>query len=107
MRARCTRKKRVSSSRLTSRLGFGHLNPKFGIRSAGSDTTRLPSASSCFNLLKMPEYKVSAAVCPLCCTVVLARGNTCEQQKLTDKDEKTLKAKLLQAITSGAGFDLS
>ena len=40
------------------RLGFGHLNPKFGIRSNGSDTDRLPSASSCFNLLKLPEYKV-------------------------------------------------
>lgn len=34
-------------------LGFAHLNPKFGVRWAGGDTTRLPSASSCFNLLKL------------------------------------------------------
>jgi len=34
-------------------LGFAQLNPKFGVRCAGEDTTRLPSASSCFNLLKM------------------------------------------------------
>jgi hypothetical protein len=43
------------------RLGFQQLNPKFGIRSSGNDTTRLPSASSCFNLLKLPEYKVSSS----------------------------------------------
>ncbi len=60
-------------------LGFGDLQPKFGIRLTVNDTTRLPSASSCFNLLKLPRYK----------------------------DESTLRSKLLQAITSGAGFDLS
>lgn len=60
-------------------LGFRYLNPNFGIRLAGNDTTRLPSASSCANLLKLPRYK----------------------------DEYTLRAKLLQAINSNAGFDLS
>ncbi|KAK4685808.1 hypothetical protein P7C73_g4335, partial [Tremellales sp. Uapishka_1] len=55
-------------------LGFAYLNPKFGIRYGGEDTTRLPSASACANLLK---------------------------------DEETLRTKLLQAITSGVGFDLS
>ncbi|KAL7420037.1 ubiquitin-protein ligase (E3) [Cryptotrichosporon argae] len=60
-------------------LGFGHLNPKLAIRCSGSDTSRLPSASACFNLLKLPAYT----------------------------DERVLRAKLLQAITSGAGFDLS
>jgi len=60
-------------------LGFANLTPKFGIRLAGNDTTRLPSASACANLLKLPRYK----------------------------DEYTLRSKLLQAILSGAGFDLS
>ena len=41
--------------------------------------TRLPSTSTCVNLLKLPLYK----------------------------DEKTLKEKLLYAVNSGAGFDLS
>ncbi|RSH92214.1 hypothetical protein EHS25_008629 [Saitozyma podzolica] len=60
-------------------LGFEYLNPNFGIRFGGGDDTRLPSASSCANLLKLPGYN----------------------------DEYTLRSKLLQAITSGAGFDLS
>ena len=60
-------------------LGFKYLNPNFGIRLAGSDTTRLPSASACANLLKLPRYL----------------------------DERTLRTKLLQAINSNAGFDLS
>lgn len=59
--------------------GFAYLNPRFGIRFAGGDTSRLPSASSCANLLKLPGYV----------------------------DEQSLRVKLLQAITSGAGFDLS
>lgn len=60
-------------------LGFKELSPKFGIRDAGADQERLPTSSTCFNLLKLPLYT----------------------------DERTLKTKLLQAITSGAGFDLS
>ncbi|CAG8517471.1 9293_t:CDS:10 [Acaulospora colombiana] len=36
-------------------LGFKELNPKFSIRKAGSGT-RLPSSSTCVNLLKLPEY---------------------------------------------------
>lgn len=60
-------------------LGFKHLNPGFAIRNSGADTERLPTASSCANLLKLPDYK----------------------------DEKLLRTKLLQAITSGAGFDMS
>jgi ubiquitin-protein ligase E3 C len=53
--------------------------PKFAIRDAGRDNERLPTASTCVNLLKLPMYT----------------------------DERILKAKLLQAINSGAGFDLS
>ncbi|KAK8847462.1 hypothetical protein IAR55_005320 [Kwoniella newhampshirensis] len=60
-------------------LGFAHLNPKFGVKFNGADTERLPSASACFNLLKLPGYTTESA----------------------------LRTKLLQAITSGAGFDMS
>eukprot|EP00742_Colponemidia_sp_Colp-10_P014946 GILJ01017026.1.p1 GENE.GILJ01017026.1~~GILJ01017026.1.p1 ORF type:complete len:1252 (+),score=169.07 GILJ01017026.1:121-3756(+) len=77
-------------------LGFGSMSPPFSIRraadegsaapsSGGSffnvfvDIDRLPSASTCFNLLKLPPY--------------MSKAN--------------LKDKLLQAIRSGAGFDLS
>jgi ubiquitin-protein ligase E3 C len=60
-------------------LGFAHLNPPFGVRNGGADKSRLPTASSCANLLKLPDYK----------------------------DEAMLRSKLLQAITSGAGFDMS
>ncbi|KAG1784544.1 HECT-domain-containing protein [Suillus plorans] len=60
-------------------LGFKQLNPLFAIRDAGSDEHRLPTSSTCVNLLKLPRYT--------------------SEQKLRDK--------LLQAISSGAGFDLS
>ncbi|KAI0039666.1 HECT-domain-containing protein [Auriscalpium vulgare] len=60
-------------------LGFKELVPNFSIRDAGEDQSRLPTSSTCVNLLKLPRYK----------------------------SEKVLKDKLLQAITSGAGFDLS
>ncbi|GMM28144.1 ubiquitin-ubiquitin ligase [Martiniozyma asiatica (nom. inval.)] len=61
-------------------LGFKELSPKFGIRNAGrQDLVRLPTASTCVNLLKIPDYK----------------------------DKETLRRKLLQSIKSGAGFDLS
>ncbi|THV03800.1 HECT-domain-containing protein [Dendrothele bispora CBS 962.96] len=60
-------------------LGFKELIPNFSIRDAGSDQHRLPTASTCVNLLKLPRYK----------------------------DERVLRAKLLQAINANAGFDLS
>ncbi|KAJ7249220.1 hypothetical protein B0H12DRAFT_701469 [Mycena haematopus] len=60
-------------------LGFKELVPNFAIRDAGSDELRLPTSSTCVNLLKLPRYQ----------------------------SEKVLRAKLLQAITSNAGFDLS
>ncbi|TNY22063.1 hypothetical protein DMC30DRAFT_173988, partial [Rhodotorula diobovata] len=60
-------------------LGFGQLNPLFAIRNAGQDESRLPSSSTCINLLRIPEY--TSAV--------------------------TLREKLLYAINAGAGFDLS
>lgn len=67
-------------------LGFGALEPKFCIHrsmdggSTGTgEITRLPSASTCMNLLKLPPYR----------------------------DEGVLRDKLLYAAQSGAGFDLS
>ncbi|KAJ2875569.1 ubiquitin-protein ligase (E3) [Coemansia aciculifera] len=65
-------------------LGFAELNPRFCITSSSSDQNgehdhRLPSASTCVNLLKLPVYS----------------------------SEGVLRAKLIAAIESGAGFDLS
>ncbi|KZV93827.1 HECT-domain-containing protein [Exidia glandulosa HHB12029] len=60
-------------------LGFKELVPLFSIRDAGNDELRLPTASTCVNLLKLPRYK----------------------------SEHILRQKLLQAISSNAGFDLS
>lgn len=45
----------------------------------GKDVERLPSASTCFNTLKLPNYKRSS----------------------------TMREKLLHAIHSGSGFELS
>ncbi|CCM05435.1 uncharacterized protein FIBRA_07654 [Fibroporia radiculosa] len=60
-------------------LGFEALVPNFAIRDAGADENRLPTASTCVNLLKLPRYQ----------------------------NETVLREKLLQAINSNAGFDLS
>ncbi|CAG4954509.1 unnamed protein product [Colias eurytheme] len=59
-------------------LGFKDLQPPFCIQSAGS-SDRLPSSSTCMNLLKIPEVQ----------------------------DEEVLAEKLLYAIQAGAGFELS
>ncbi|XP_058879300.1 ubiquitin-protein ligase E3C-like [Acipenser ruthenus] len=60
-------------------LGFKELYPAFCIHNGGSDLERLPSASTCMNLLKLPEF--------------------C--------DEHLMRNKLLYAIESSAGFELS
>ena len=60
-------------------LGFSHLNPLFSIRDSGADENRYPTTSTCVNLLKLPMYKT----------------------------EGVLREKLLAAVRSGAGFDLS
>nr|CAG8539342.1 680_t:CDS:10 [Entrophospora candida]CAG8546331.1 11073_t:CDS:10 [Entrophospora candida] len=59
-------------------LGFKELHPKFSIRRAGTEI-RLPSSSTCVNLLKLPAYP----------------------------DKKILKEKLEYAINADVGFDLS
>ncbi|RKF72857.1 putative E3 ubiquitin protein ligase [Golovinomyces cichoracearum] len=69
----------VTSSPRAPLLGFSELNPSFSIRDSGGDGTRLPSTSTCVNLLKLPRYS----------------------------SEDVLREKLLYAINSGAGFDLS
>ncbi|KAI0888063.1 uncharacterized protein GGS22DRAFT_92937 [Annulohypoxylon maeteangense] len=71
--------KYVTSTPRAPLLGFSQLSPHFSIRDSGSDEERLPSTSTCVNLLKLPRYRT----------------------------KKTLKGKLLYAIQSGAGFDLS
>ena len=60
-------------------LGFQMLNPRFSIRDSGGDENRYPTTSTCVNLLKLPMYK----------------------------SERMLREKLLAAVNSGAGFDLS
>lgn len=69
----------VTSTPRAPLLGFAQLNPRFSIRDAGDDQTRLPSTSTCVNLLKLPRYS----------------------------EAETLREKLLYAVNSGAGFDLS
>ncbi|KAM0251616.1 hypothetical protein ACHAP5_001625 [Fusarium lateritium] len=71
--------KYVSSTPRAPLLGFSQLRPKFSIRDGGTDEERLPSTSTCVNLLKLPRYTTEA----------------------------TLRNKLLYAVQSGAGFDLS
>uniref|UniRef100_A0A8C9TXE0 Ubiquitin-protein ligase E3C n=1 Tax=Scleropages formosus TaxID=113540 RepID=A0A8C9TXE0_SCLFO len=60
-------------------LGFKELYPAFCIHNGGNDLDRLPTASTCMNLLKLPEF--------------------C--------DPNLMRNKLLYAIESSAGFELS
>lgn len=66
-------------------LGFGSLHPSPSIQQIRltdnelSKNSKLPTSQTCFNLLKLPNYK----------------------------DKKLLKEKLLAAIESGAGFELT
>ena len=69
----------VTSTPRAPLLGFDQLNPRFSIRDSGNDQTRLPTTSTCVNLLKLPIYR-SIGV---------------------------LKERLLYSVNSGAGFNLS
>ncbi|XP_069585826.1 ubiquitin-protein ligase E3C isoform X2 [Ranitomeya imitator] len=60
-------------------LGFKELYPAFCIHNGGLDLERLPTASTCMNLLKLPEFY----------------------------DENLMRSKLLYAIECAAGFELS
>ena len=88
----------VTSSSRPPVQGFRHLHPPFTIHNVrrddagggtssslatffgyGGDEARLPSASTCFNVLKLPNYRKSS----------------------------TMREKVRYAVTSGAGFELS
>jgi len=68
----------VTSCSRTPLLGFKELFPLFSIHSAGAED-RLPTASTCMNLLKLPEFS----------------------------DRELMKTRLCYVIESGAGFELS
>ncbi|CAN6440352.1 unnamed protein product [Victoria cruziana] len=87
---RCMLLKFVTSCSRAPLLGFKHLQPSFTIHKVscdvplwavigGQDVDRLPSASTCYNTLKLPTYK----------------------------RQNTLRNKLLYAVSSNAGFELS
>ncbi|KAL9582400.1 MAG: hypothetical protein Q9212_003322 [Teloschistes hypoglaucus] len=69
----------VTSTPRAPLLGFGHLNPKFSIRDGGGNEKRLPTTSTCVNLLKLPMYT----------------------------DGEVLRERLLYSVRAGAEFDLS
>ena len=48
----------VTSCSRPPHLGFRDLDPPFCIHNAGGDQDRLPTASTCMNLLKLPDFKV-------------------------------------------------
>ena len=60
-------------------LGFASLDPPFTIQRGAADDSRLPTASTCFNVLKLPVYS----------------------------SKQILQGKLLTAIRSNSGFELS
>ncbi|CAH2064256.1 unnamed protein product [Thlaspi arvense] len=87
---RCMLLKFVTSCSRAPLLGFKYLQPTFIIHKVSCDTSlwaaiggqdveRLPSASTCYNTLKLPTYKRAS----------------------------TMREKLLYAINSNAGFELS
>ena len=61
-------------------MGFSSLHPPFTIASLpiGGDGDKLPMASTCFNILKLPNYS----------------------------SKRVMREKLEQAILSGAGFEM-
>ena len=71
----------VTSCERPPPLGFASMNPPFTIQRVGilRDADKLPSASTCFNTLKLPTYS----------------------------SEKVLRDRLLYSIQSGAGFELT
>lgn len=71
----------VTSCERPPPLGFASMNPPFTIQRVGilRDGDLLPSASTCFNTLKLPTYS----------------------------SEKIMRKRLLYAIQSGAGFELA
>lgn len=71
----------VTSCERPPPLGFASLNPPLTLQRVGimRDGDRLPTSATCFNVLKLPTYS----------------------------SEKVMKERLLYAIQSGAGFELT
>jgi len=71
----------VTSCERPPPLGFSSMNPAFNIMriAIDNDADKLPSASTCFNTLKLPTYS----------------------------SKSVMKRQLLVSITSGAGFEMS
>lgn len=71
----------VTSCERPPPLGFASMNPPFTIQRIGilRDGDRLPTAATCFNTLKLPTYS----------------------------SEKIMRERLVYAIESGTGFELS
>jgi hypothetical protein len=71
----------VTSCERPPPLGFSSMQPPFTITRVGisNDNEKLPMASTCFNVLKLPNYSSTSV----------------------------MKKKLLLAISSGSGFELS
>lgn len=71
----------VTSCERPPPLGFSTLTPTFTIQRVGimRDGDKLPTASTCFNILKLPTYS----------------------------SERVMKERLIYAIESGTGFELS
>jgi ubiquitin-protein ligase E3 C len=71
----------VTSCERPPPLGFASMNPPFTLQRVGilRDGDKLPTASTCFNTLKLPTYS----------------------------SEKIMKQRLLYSMESGAGFELS
>ena len=70
----------VTSCERAPPLGFEGMDPPFTIQRIGiSDDKKLPSASTCFNILKLPTYS----------------------------SKSVMKRKILMAITSKTGFEMS
>ena len=70
------------------------LDPPFCIQNAGTEQERIPTASTCMNLLKLPDYKVLPPLFWFSSSPLF-------------QDRVVLKRKLIQAIESEAGFELS
>ena len=71
----------VTSCERPPPLGFGSMNPPFTLQRVSilRDGEKLPTSSTCFNILKLPTYS----------------------------SEKVMKERLLYAIQSGTGFELT
>jgi len=81
-------------------LGFSQLQPPLTIHKVRSTTgffslreeQRLPTASTCMNLLKLPQ---------------VPRPTPQTHRRSQYKTERGMREKLLYSISSGAGFELS